>query len=74
MALSRMRHRRLDRGLTLLDLFRETGLQPSRLSLVERLHVSPRADERARIASALEADEAELFSDLVTDRQDGAGV
>lgn len=71
MPLSAARHRRLDQGLTLLAMFRKTRIQPSRLSLIERDLIAPRADERERIARALEADQQTLFPDQAS--ADGAG-
>lgn len=45
----RLRLRRLKLRLTLLDVYRETGIRDARLSLFERRKISLRADEIDRL-------------------------
>ena len=61
MAASLLKHYRIDKGLTLFDLGRKTGIQPGRLSQIERGLVTPRAEEIERLSRALRAKPAELF-------------
>jgi len=52
------RERRLAAGATLREVSRRTGINPGRLSIIER-GVPPSDDEAARIEAALVAIEAE---------------
>lgn len=61
MALTPVRRKRRDEDQTLFEMYRRTGIQPSRLSLIERALVVPRADEKTRIARALRTTVADLF-------------
>ncbi len=61
---SPLKLRRLERGLTLLDVsarLRRPRPGPGRLSLLERGLITPRPDEARRIAAVLESDPADLF-------------
>ncbi len=58
---SRLRLERIKRGQTLYDVHRETGLPPSRLSLIERGIADAHPGERAKLAAFLEVKESKLF-------------
>jgi transcriptional regulator with XRE-family HTH domain len=53
MAATQLRHLRIDRGLTQLDLGQQVGISATRLSLLERRKATPKLDELARLAEAL---------------------
>ena len=61
MALSPLRHARLDAGLTLLDLQQRADVPQCRLSLIERKLVAARPDEQERVAQALQCEVEQLF-------------
>ena len=61
MALSPLRHARLDAGLTLFDVQQRAVIPQCRLSLVERGLVAPRRDEQERLADVLGREIASLF-------------
>ena len=61
MAVTPLKHMRIDQELTLFSLGRKTGINPGRLSMLERSLVPPREDEIRRLAAALDVDPAELF-------------
>ena len=61
MTASLLKHRRIDEGKTLFDLGRRTGIQPGRLSQIERGLVTPRRDEIERLCRALGAEAGDLF-------------
>jgi transcriptional regulator with XRE-family HTH domain len=58
---NRLRMLRAERRLTQMLLSRKSGIQPSRISLIENGLVEPKAEERDRLARALKADVAEVF-------------
>ena len=60
----RIRRRRTERGLTLEQVARRSGLTRSLLSKVENFRVTPSLPALAKIASALEASLAELVEGL----------
>ena len=51
---------RIKRGKTQTDLFLKTGIPQWRISLIER-GISPKSEERRKIAKALGVPEGELF-------------
>ncbi len=61
MAVSPLRHARLDAGFTLFDMQQRAGIPQSRLSLIERGLVAPRRDEQERLADVLQLQIASLF-------------
>lgn len=55
-----LRAARFNARLTQLDLKLLTGIHPSRISVLERGYALPRADERQRLAKALQVEEEAL--------------
>ena len=61
--ISPLRIKRFLSELTLYDLGLRTGVDPARLSLIERGYKIPRPDEKARLANALGCASSEIFPD-----------
>jgi transcriptional regulator with XRE-family HTH domain len=59
-----MRLARLLRGIPIYRLGRRTGLSPSRLSLIEREHVTPRDAELTRLARVLKVSKSRLLEQV----------
>jgi transcriptional regulator with XRE-family HTH domain len=61
--ISPLRLKRFFSELTLYDLGLLTGIDPARLSLIERNYKIPRPDEKERLANALRCNSSEIFPD-----------
>ena len=59
--LSPLRAKRILKGLTLYDIWQTSGIDPARLSLVERGYKELRPDEVKKLAEALNCKPDELF-------------
>ena len=59
--LSPLRQKRLLEELTIYDIERMTGLDTTRISLIERGYRTPRADEKQRLAKALKCRVEDIF-------------
>ena len=73
---SPMKLRRIEKGLTLLDLsvrLKKPRPGPGRLSLIERNLITPRPDEARRIAAVLECDPADLLPSVEQNTEQPAG-
>lgn len=58
---SPLRAKRILKGLTLYDVWQTCGIEPSRLSLIERGYKNLRPDEVPKLAQALKCEPQELF-------------
>ena len=56
-----MRVKRFFAQMSIYDLGLRSGIQPSKLSLIERGCVTPRLDEKEKLAEALGCEVEELF-------------
>lgn len=61
--MNRLREVRVIRRVTQFRLRLETGIHPSKISLIENDLVEPTADEKIRLASALGVTIEEIFED-----------
>ena len=59
--LSPLRKKRFLSELTIYDLSQRTGIDPCRISLIERDYKMPRDEEREKIALALGCDVSDIF-------------
>ena len=59
--LSSLRKKRLFQEMTIYDLERRTGLNPAKISLIERGYRSPRNDEKLKLAKALNCKVEDIF-------------
>jgi len=59
--ISPVRKARLLRGLTQLDISFPTGINLSKISMIERGYIIPRPEEKRLIAMALETTVSEIF-------------
>ncbi len=57
-----MKKRRFFAQMTIYDLSIKTGIDPGRISLIERKYKTPRDDEKEKIAEALGVGVEEIFS------------
>jgi transcriptional regulator with XRE-family HTH domain len=57
-----MKKKRFFAEVTIYDLAIKTGIDPGRISLIERKYKTPREDEKEKIAEALGVDVEKLFS------------
>lgn len=61
--LSPLREKRFYAQITIYDLSQKTGIDPAKISLIERGYKIPREDEKKSLAYALGCQAEELFSD-----------
>ena len=59
--ISQMRLKRILAQLSIYDLAIKTGIDPSKISLIERDYKIPRPDEQEKIAKALQCSLEEVF-------------
>jgi len=59
--ISRMREKRFYAQLSIYEMSKKTGIDPGRISLIERGYKVPRDDEKHKIAKALSVRVEELF-------------
>ena len=59
--ISHLRQKRFFTQLSIYDVSRMTGIDPGRLSLIERWYKTPRNDEKQKIAKALSCELDEIF-------------
>ena len=57
-----MRERRFFAQMTIYDLAMKTGIDPGRISLIERGYKTPREEEKKKISDALGANVTDVFS------------
>lgn len=61
---SKLRQKRVLKGLSQYELRALTGIHPSKISLMENGFIKPREDEIKRLAEALGVNEDDLFPRL----------
>jgi transcriptional regulator with XRE-family HTH domain len=59
--ISPLRKKRFFGELTIYDLSQKTGIDPARISLMERGYKIPREDEKVKISTALNCEITEIF-------------
>lgn len=59
--ISALREKRFFSELSIYDLSQKTGIDPAKISLIERGYRVPRDDEKGAIAKALDCEIADLF-------------
>ncbi len=59
--ISPLREKRFFDELSIYDLSQNTGIDPSKISLIERGYKAPSADEKRKIAKALNCDVTDIF-------------
>ena len=59
--ISPLRQKRFFGELSIYDLSQKTGVDPARISLIERGYKMPREDEKERIAKALDCEIVDIF-------------
>jgi transcriptional regulator with XRE-family HTH domain len=59
--ISPLRQKRFFLEITIYDLALRTGIDPARISLLERNYKTPRDEEREKLAAALNCDPSEIF-------------
>ena len=59
--ISPLREKRFFGELTIYDLSQKTGVDPAKISLIERGYKVPRKDEKKKIAKVLGCKVAEIF-------------
>lgn len=62
--ISPLREKRFFSELSIYDLSQRTGIDPARISLIERGYKVPREDEKKKIAQALDCQVKEIFSQM----------
>lgn len=61
--ISPLRKRRFFGELSIYDLSQKTGIDPAKISLIERGYKFPRKDEKKKIAKALDCKVTDIFSE-----------
>jgi len=69
---NRLRVWRAEKRKTQFELARRTGINQTRISLIENSYVEPSPDDRSALARALKVSEAELFPASVIPVSDDA--
>ncbi len=64
MDISKLREKRFYSQLSIHELGRMTGIDPSKISLIERGYKIPREDEIEKFANALDCLACELFPEV----------
>ena len=59
--ISSLRERRFFGELSIYDLSQKTGIDPAKISLIERGYKTPREDEKKKIAKALNCKVTDIF-------------
>ena len=59
--ISPLREKRFFAELTIYDLNQKTGIDPCRISLIERGYKTPREDEKQKMAKALACKVEDIF-------------
>ena len=59
--ISSLKEKRFFSELTIYDLSKKTGIDPARISLMERGYKIPREDEKEKISTALNCEMTEIF-------------
>lgn len=62
MMVSTLRTKRFLAQATIYDVYRDTGIQPSKISLIERGYVTAQPDEQKRLAEYFGCAVEELFN------------
>lgn len=60
---SPLRMKRFIEELTIYDVSAKTGIDPARISLLERGYKTPKEEEKKKLAEALDCTPAELFAE-----------
>jgi transcriptional regulator with XRE-family HTH domain len=66
--ISPLRAKRFFAQMSIYDLSVKTGIDPARISLIEREYKTPRDDEKERLAKALGCGVGEIFPTNKTER------
>lgn len=59
--MNRLKQSRFEKGKTQIQLFKETGIWPSRISYIENAYMEPKRGERELLADALDVKVDWLF-------------
>ena len=62
--ISPLREKRFFSELSIYDLSQKTGIDPARISLIERHYKAPREDEKVGMAKALNCQVKDIFPDM----------
>ena len=61
--LTPLRRKRILSQLSIYDISLQTGIQASKISLIERNYIKPTADEKRKLSEVLKCEVKELFGD-----------